>query len=55
MGDYLLYECAYCGALIRARIVPDKCPKCGHASFLLKAKDDFNDPNYLDWELKNDK
>jgi uncharacterized OB-fold protein len=45
--DTKMFECAYCGALKRSRIVPDKCEKCGHAAFFI-----FN-PNRLDETPKN--
>jgi Zn finger protein HypA/HybF involved in hydrogenase expression len=34
-----LFECAYCGSLIRSRIVPVKCDTCGKSSFLIHDPD----------------
>jgi uncharacterized OB-fold protein len=35
--DARVFECVYCDALVRSRIVPNKCEKCGHESFLIHA------------------
>jgi predicted nucleic acid-binding Zn-ribbon protein len=37
--DTKLFECAYCGALVRARIIPEKCKECGKSSFLTHYSD----------------
>ena len=33
--DDRLFECAFCGALKRSRIIPIKCESCGHESFMI--------------------